>query len=385
MPRMDEVDVIVAGAGVVGLACARELALAGLEVAVVEREAAFGSGVSSRNSEVVHAGLYYPPGSLKARLCVRGRQLLYAYAEARGVPHRRCGKLIVATNDAECAALDVIAARAKAAGVADLRRIEAAEAVALEPQLHCVAALLSPSSGIVDSHALMMALLADAEARGTLLAVKSPFGSARRAAGRWVVRTGGPEPFELACRWIVDAAGLAAQDVARAIEGYPPASIPRQRLAKGHYFALAGKAPFSRLVYPTPVDGGLGVHLTLDLGGQARFGPDVEWLPALTRESDLDYAVDPGRRTAFEDSVRRYWPGLPEGALQPAYTGVRPKLSGPGEPAADFAIDGPARHGVEGVVALFGIESPGLTASMAIAELVREVVAGDARLARKLL
>ena len=379
---MDEVDVIVAGAGVVGLACARELALAGLEVVLIEREAAFGSGVSSRNSEVVHAGLYYPPGSLKARLCVRGRQLLYAYAEARGVPHRRCGKLIVATNDAEIAALDVIAARARAAGVDNLRRLEGTEARALEPQLHCVAALLSPSSGIVDSHALMTALLADAEAHGALLAAKSPFAAARRQAGRWIVRTGGDGPFEIACRWIVDAAGLAAQAVASAIEGYPATAIPPQRLAKGHYFALAGRAPFSRLVYPTPVDGGLGVHLTLDLGGQARFGPDVEWLPPGTREDDLDYAVDTARRTAFEDSVRRYWPGLPQGALQPAYTGVRPKLSGPGEPAADFAIDGPARHGLDGVVALFGIESPGLTASMAIAEQVRELVVGAAGVAQ---
>lgn len=380
---MDEVDVIVAGAGVVGLACARELALAGLQVVVVEREAAFGSGVSSRNSEVVHAGLYYPPGSLKARLCVRGRQLLYAYAESRGVPLRRCGKLIVATSDEERPALELIAARARAAGVGNLRRLDADEAQALEPPLRCVAALLSPSSGIVDSHALMTSLLADAEAHGALLAVRSPFESARRAGNRWIVRTGGPEPFEIACRWIVDAAGLAAQDVARGIEGYPAAAIPAQRLAKGHYFALAGRAPFSRLVYPTPVDGGLGVHLTLDLGGQARFGPDVEWLPEGTRETDLDYTVDAGRRAAFEASVRRYWPGLPEGALQPAYTGVRPKISGPGEAAADFAIDGPARHGLDGVVALFGIESPGLTAALAIGEQVGAWVCGHAGTSRQ--
>jgi L-2-hydroxyglutarate oxidase LhgO len=371
---MDQVDVIVVGAGVVGLAVARELAVAGSSVVLIEREGGFGAGVSSRNSEVIHAGLYYPPGSLKAQLCVRGKHLLYEFAQARGVPHRRCGKLIVATSEAELPALDTIASRAAEAGVSDLQRLDRAQCKAIESQVEALAALISPSSGIVDSHALMTALLAEAEAHGALLALRSPFDRARRAPAGWVVHTAGSEPFEIGCRWIIDAAGIAAQAVALAIESFPGRAIPPQRLAKGHYFALPGRAPFSRLVYPTPVDGGLGVHLTLDLGGQARFGPDVEWLPAATDEAALDYAVDPTRREAFEASVRRYWPGLPAGALQPAYTGVRPKLSGPGEPAADFVIDGPARHGVPGVVALFGIESPGLTASLAIAERVRAIV-----------
>jgi L-2-hydroxyglutarate oxidase LhgO len=364
---MDRVDGVVVGAGVVGLATARALADAGLEIVILEREALYGSGVSARNSEVVHAGLYYPAGSLKARLCVRGRELLYAYAAARGLPHRRCGKLIVATGAAELPKLDAIAAAARANGVADLQPLCAAAAQALEPALACAGALLSPSSGIVDSHALMTSLLGDAERAGALLALRSPFEAAEPTAAGWVVRSGGDEPFELQCRWLVNAAGLDAQRVARAMRGFPAAAVPRRHLAKGHYFALAAKAPFTRLVYPTPVDGGLGVHLTLDLGGQARFGPDVEWI---ADGAAWDYAVDVARRAGFEADIRRYWPGLPEGALQPAYTGVRPKLSGRGEPAADFAIHGPETHGVGGVVQLFGIESPGLTASLAIADEV---------------
>ncbi|MBZ8139836.1 FAD-dependent oxidoreductase [Rubrivivax gelatinosus] len=364
---MDRVEVVVVGAGVVGLAVARALAGSGLEVLILEREGAIGSGVSSRNSEVVHAGLYYPPGSLKARLCVPGRERLYAYCAERGVAVQRCGKLVVATGAAELPKLDTIEARGRAAGVRDLQRLSAAEARALEPALACAGALWSPSSGIVDSHGLMTALLGDAENAGAMLALRSPLLAARRDGEGWIVATGGDEAFELGTRWIVNAAALDAQQVARTMAGFPPAAVPPTWRAKGHYFSLAGRAPFKHLVYPTPVDGGLGVHLTLDLGGQARFGPDVEWLPP---GAALDYAVDASRQAAFEADIRRYWPALPAGALQPAYSGIRPKISGPGEPAADFVIAGPAEHGCPGVVQLFGIESPGLTACLALADQV---------------
>ena len=375
---MDQIDVAVIGAGVVGLAVARALALAGHEVVVLEAAKGFGTGTSSRNSEVIHAGLYYEPGSLKAQLCVQGRRLLYDYCAAHGVAHRRCGKLLVATRDEDLPKLDLIAARGAASGVDDLQRLSRAEALALEPALHCVAALWSPSSGIVDSHGLMTALLGDAEAAGAMLAVASPFDGARRDGARWVLRSAGDEPFEMGARWLVNCAGLAAQDVARRMDGFNPAQVPRQYLAKGHYFSLAARAPFTHLIYPTPVDGGLGVHLTLDLGGQAKFGPDVQWLPDPAPDGaaeTLDYRVDATRSAGFEADIRRYWPGLPSGALQPAYTGVRPKLSGPGAPAADFHIAGPAEHGCAGVVQLFGIESPGLTSSLAIAERVATLVA----------
>ncbi|MCA0239743.1 MAG: NAD(P)/FAD-dependent oxidoreductase [Proteobacteria bacterium] len=377
---MDEVDVLVIGAGVVGLACARALALQGRAVVIVEAAGQFGSGTSSRNSEVVHAGLYYEPGSLKARLCVRGREMLYDYCAARGVAAQRCGKLLVATRAADVAQLEPIRRRAAACGVHDLQPLDGAALRALEPELQAVAALWSPSSGIVDSHGLMAALLGDAEQAGALFAVASPFAGARREGGRWIVRTGNhndSEPFELAARWLVNSAGLQAQAVAARMQGFAAAAIPRRHLAKGHYFGFSGRAPFRHLIYPMPVDGGLGVHLTLDLGGQARFGPDVEWLPDTTDDDDaaLDYAVDPARLPAFEAEIRRYWPALPAGSLQPAYSGIRPKLSGPGAPAADFHIAGPAQHGAAGVVQLFGIESPGLTASLAIGEQVAEIVA----------
>ena len=372
---MDEVDAVVVGAGVVGLAIGRALALQGLQVVILEQATAFGTGTSSRNSEVVHAGLYYPPGSLKARLCVQGKALLYAYCAERGVGIRRCGKLLVATRDDDLHKLDTIRAHASACGVDDLQPLTRAQALALEPELSCTAALLSPSSGIVDSHGLMTALLGDAQNAGALYAVASPFDRATLAGGHWQVHTGGDEPFELATRWLVNAAGLDAQLVAARMNGYPPAAVPRRHLAKGHYFSLARRAPFSHLIYPTPVDGGLGVHLTLDLAGQARFGPDVKWLPdSADSGAALDYAPDPARQASFEAEVRRYWPRLPEGALQASYTGIRPKLSGPGEPAADFRIEGPAQHGVAGVVQLFGIESPGLTASLAIGQHVAAMV-----------
>lgn len=374
---MDRVDAMVVGAGVVGLAIARELARAGLGVVIAERERLIGSGVSSRNSEVVHAGLYYPPGSVRAELCVRGKHLLYDFCQARGVPFKRCGKLIVATRPEDEAKLDVIRQRGEAAGVHDLRPLTRAEAQALEPELQCTAALLSPSSGIVDSHGLMTALLGDAEHAGAALALTSAFLGAERDGEGWRVRVAGAagEPdFELGARWLVNAAGLDAQAVARAMQGFPAEAIPKRFVARGHYFALAGRAPFSRLIYPTPVDGGLGVHLTLDLGGQARFGPDVEWFESDAPGPALGYDVDAARSQAFYAEVRRYWPRLPDGAMTPSYTGIRPKLSGPGEPAADFRIDGPAQHGVPGVVHLFGIESPGLTSSMAIGEKVAAIV-----------
>ena len=373
---MDRIECAVVGAGVVGLAVARALAQAGREVVILEAEGLIGSGVSSRNSEVIHAGIYYPAGSLKARLCVRGRELLYEYCAQRHVPHRRCGKLVVATRDEDLPRLQSIARHAADNGVS-LTPLTRAQAQAMEPELEARAALLSPDSGIVDSHALMTALLGDAEQAGAVLALRSPLSGARRQGRGWVLRSEGEAAIELQADWIVNCAGLGAQAAARRMQGFPADAIPARRLAKGHYFSLAGRAPFTRLVYPTPVDGGLGIHLTLDLGGQARFGPDVQWLPAVADDATLDYEVDASRAAAFEADIRRYWPGLPEGGLQPAYTGIRPKLSAAGEPAEDFRIDGPRRHGIPGVVQLFGIESPGLTAALAIAEAVAAEVARD--------
>lgn len=358
---MDQVEVAVIGAGVVGLAIARELALRGREVVVIEAAGAIGTGISSRNSEVIHAGVYYPQGSLKARLCVRGKALLYGYCAVRGIAHRRCGKLIVATRREDLPRLDWLAASAAANGVDDLRWLSQAETLALEPALHAAGALLSPSSGIVDSHALMMALLSDAERTGATLALASPVTGGARDGDGWRLRVG--DDFEMGARHVINAAGLFASQVAESL-GTP---APALRFARGHYFSLAGRAPFTRLIYPLPVDGGLGVHLTLDLGGQARFGPDVQWLPD-SDPATLDYAVDPGLAPAFEAEVRGYWPGLPAGALQPAYSGIRPKLNGPGEAAADFRIDTPA----PGLIQLFGIESPGLTAALALAEEVAD-------------
>ena len=356
---MDQVEVAVIGAGVVGLAVARELALRGREVVVIEAAGAIGTGISSRNSEVVHAGLYDPAGSLKAQLCVRGRQLLYDYCEARGIPHRRCGKLVVATREADLPRLQALATRAAANGVGDLELLDRAAVRALEPALRAEGALWSPSSGIVDSHGLMTALLGDAQRAGATLALASPVsGGLRRDAG-WQLQVGG---YELGARHVINAAGLFAAQVSASLG----VAAPTLRFARGHYFSLAGRAPFSRLIYPLPVDGGLGVHLTLDLGGQARFGPDVQWLSD-TAPDALGYAVDPALAPAFEAEVRRYWPDLPAGALAPAYAGIRPKLNGPGEPAADFRIDTQA-----GLVNLLGIESPGLTASLALAQAVAE-------------
>lgn len=371
---MENIEAVVIGAGVVGLACARTLAQRGIETVVLERHDAFGTETSARNSEVIHAGLYYPAGSLKAELCVAGKRLLYDFCAAHGVAHRRCGKLIVATSEAQAAQLDALRRQGETNGVDDLRLLTAAEARALEPELACHAALLSPSTGIVDSHGLMLALLGDAERAGAALALCSPLlrGSveAGSAGGKdgIVLETGGAEPLRLRAGLVINAAGLSAPRIAGALAGFPAAHLPRAYYAKGNYYALTGRAPFSRLVYPLPEPGGLGVHLTLDLGGQARFGPDVEW-PA-DPGVEPDYRVDPARADGFYAEVRRYWPGLRDGALAPAYAGIRPKIAGPGEAAADFVLQGPAEHGVPGLINLFGIESPGLTASLAIAERV---------------
>ena len=361
----DEVGCAVVGAGVVGLAVARALAMAGHEVVVLEAENAFGTVTSARNSEVIHAGLYYPPGSLRALLCVRGKALLYDFCASHQVAHRRCGKLIVAADDAELPALQSLHATAAANGVNDLQWLDGAQARALEPALACRAALLSPSTGIVDSHGLMLALLGEAQAHGAALALCSPVRAARVTPRGLALEVGGDAPCTLHARHVVNAAGLTAPALARATRGLPPDCVPREHLAKGCYFTLPGRAPFSRLIYPAPGQAGhLGVHLTLDLGGQARFGPSFRWVDA------VDYRVDPAEADAFYAEVRRYWPALPDGVLQPGYAGLRPKISGPGEAMADFRIDGPALHGVAGLVNLFGIESPGLTAALAIAERV---------------
>ncbi len=368
MSGMERVDCVVVGAGVVGLAVARALALAGREVIVLEAADAIGTGTSSRNSEVIHAGLYYTPGSWKARLCVRGRDLLYDYCAAHGVEHRGCGTLIVATDASQHAGLRALQQRAAACGVHDLQWLDGAAARALEPALHCTAALLSPSTGIVDSHGLMLALQGEAEAHGAMLALLSPLERLRRVDAGFELQVGGDAPMALHARSVVNGAGLHALQLASCFDGLAQTPL-RPYWARGHYFTCPGKPAFSRLIYPMPDEAGLGVHVTLDLGGQMRFGPDVQWIALADRGAE-DYRVDPARAAPFADAIRRYWPALPDGALQAAYAGIRPKIAGPGQPAADFLIQGPAEHGAAGLVNLFGIESPGLTASLAIAEQV---------------
>lgn len=365
---MDHISTIVVGAGVVGLAAARALALAGYDVLVLEANDSFGMETSARNSEVIHAGIYYPAGSLMARCCVEGRQALYAFCDSHGVAYRKCGKLLVATDAAEVATLDSIRARAAANG-APLTPLSRAEALALEPALRCEGALLSPETGVIDSHGYMLALKGDAEARGAMFAFHAPVARIAAREGRFVVEVGGGDPMTLSCDRLVNAAGHGAPGLAAAMEGYDTALAPRAYLAKGNYFTLAGRSPFSRLIYPVPQPGGLGVHLTLDLGGQAKFGPDVEWIER------VDYAVDPARGERFYAAIRRYWPGLPDGALQPGYAGIRPKIAPPEAGTQDFCVQGPSAHGLKGLVHLFGVESPGLTASLALAALTRETLA----------
>ena len=361
---MDSVDCLVIGAGVIGLAVARALARAGREVVVLESERLVGSGISSRNSEVIHAGVYYPTGLRKTRLCVEGKAMLYDFCREYGVPHRRCGKILVATTEGEIGTLAGIKAQAEANGVMDLVWLSRDEARALEPALRVMTALLSPSTGIVDSHAFMLALLGDAERFGAMLALETPVVGGRSAARGLIIETGGGSPTSIAANVVINSAGLGAQAVAQSIAGMPREKIPPLHLAKGNYFALATPSPFSHLIYPMPTPGGLGVHLTLDMAGRARFGPDVEWIGA------IDYAVDPGRGDGFYAAIRAYWPELPDGALQPDYSGIRPKIERPGGSTTDFLVQDQRDHGVAGLINLFGIESPGLTSSLAIAELV---------------
>jgi L-2-hydroxyglutarate oxidase LhgO len=361
---MERIECVVIGAGVIGLALARQLALSGREVIVLESEDRIGTGTSSRNSEVIHAGIYYAEGSLKARLCVEGNQALYAYCRERGIDHRRCGKLIVATEESQIAILCQIQGKARANGAEALRWITAKEAAVLEPRLHCVAALLSPSTGIVDSHGLMKSLLQEAESRGAVLVLRSPLLGGRKFSGGLELEVGGSDPMRIQADHVFNCAGLHAHEVARSMEGIHLDAIPPVYYAKGNYYGLSGAAPFSRLVYPVPEPAGLGVHMTLDLAGQARFGPDVEWVEG------IDYAVDPGRAEAFYAEIRRYWPELGDGTLQPAYSGIRPKLQGPKDTTKDFLIQGADDHGVPGLVTLLGIESPGLTACLALAKYV---------------
>jgi L-2-hydroxyglutarate oxidase LhgO len=368
----EAVECVVVGAGIVGLAVARALALQGHEVLVLEKERWVGSDTSSRNSEVIHAGLYYPKNSLKARFCVEGKHRLYAYCAERGVPHKRLGKLVVATKDEEVPILQGLDAKARGNGVADLEWLDAPAARALESALHCVGAYRSPSTGIVDSHALMLAFEADAEAAGAMVVLRAPVVEGRVTDRGFALEVGGDEPMALECRLLVNSAGLYAPRLARRIAGLPPASIPRDYYCRGVYFTLSGRAPFRHLVYPVPEAAGLGVHLTLDMGGQAKFGPDTEWIDG------VDYTVDPRRGDRFYAAIRTYWPGLPDGALQPGYAGIRPKISAPGEPAADFVVQGPAEHGVPGLVNLYGIESPGITASLALADHVARRIGEDA-------
>jgi L-2-hydroxyglutarate oxidase LhgO len=363
-------QVLVIGAGVIGLAIARAVAVRGHDVIVAEMTGGIANGVSSRNSEVIHGGLYYPTGSLRAQHCVNGRRMLYAFCASHGVPHRRCGKLIVATDQAEMGKVEGIMRQGEANGVEGLELIGGNAARALEPELCCVGALHSPESGIVDSHGFMRALWGDLEDRGGMIAFETTVERISYQAPHWQVQFSGVEAGTLDFDAVVNAGGLGAQALARRIEGYPASKVPRLVLAKGNYFGFAGRPVFSRLVYPTPVDGGLGVHVTLDLAGRMRFGPDVEWI------SEETYSIDASRADSFYERIRTYWPGLPDQSLVPDYCGIRPKLTGRGEPAADFMIAGPADHGMPRLVNLFGIESPGLTSSLSLAEEAVDYLAG---------
>lgn len=367
---MEDLDCIVIGAGVVGLAIARALARKGRDVIVLEKAALIGSETSSHNSEVIHAGIYYDAGSLKARFCVEGRNQLYPFLAERGIAHKKCGKLIVATNDTQNAELKNIEARAIRNGVTDLRMVDKAELREMEPHLNAVAALHSPSTGILDSHGLMLSLQGDLEDRGGMIAFKSPVTRLEATDTGIIVQVEGDNAMQVRAKTLINSAGFSSPLLAAKTKGLAPRHVPTAYYAKGNYFSLAGKAPFSRLIYPVPEKAGLGVHLTLDLGGQARFGPDVEWVDT------PDYKVDPKRGDVFYAAIRDYWPGLPDGALQADYAGIRPKLQAPGEAAVDFRVDGPAEHGLNGLINLFGIESPGLTSSLAIGDYVAEIAMG---------
>ncbi len=359
----DSVECVVVGAGVVGLAAGRALAQAGREVVVIEAAEAMGTATSSRNSEVIHAGIYYPKNSAKAKLCLKGKWALYEYCRTKGIPHRRIGKIIVATQETEIDSLEKYAVQAEANGVDDLRWLSQADIEQREPALRAVKGLLSPSTGIIDSHAYMLSLQGDLESAGGMVALNSEVEDVRVTDNGFLLTAGGQR---LACRYLVNSAGLLAPRVAKRIEGLPDDFVPQAFFAKGHYYSLSGPSPFNQLVYPQAGGGGLGVHVTLDMGGQARFGPDVRWIDG------IDYDFDDSHRADFVAAIRRYYPALDESRLQPAYTGIRPKISGPGEPAADFQIQGPDQHGIAGLVNFFGIESPGLTASLALADSLLE-------------
>ena len=366
----ERVDCVVIGAGVVGLAAARRLAMAGREVILLEAADMIGTGTSSRNSEVIHAGIYYPTGSFKAQACVAGKQWLYRYCPEHGVPHARIGKVIVATEESQVPRLVALRELAAANGVPDLEWLDAAAVKRMEPAVRAVAGLFSPSTGVIDSHGLMLAYQGDAEAHGAMIAFCAPVEGGAVTPEGILLRVGGAEPMALLCRTVVNSAGLHAPQLATSIEGMPRELIPRAYCAKGNYFSVAGRQPFTHLVYPMPEASVLGVHVTLDLAGQCRFGPDLEWVDR------LDYEVDPRRAERFYDAIRTYYPDLRDGSLQPAYSGIRPKIHGPGEPQPDFLLQGPNAHGVPGLVNLFGIESPGLTASPAIAEAVLRLTSG---------
>jgi L-2-hydroxyglutarate oxidase LhgO len=368
MSTRESTQVVVVGTGVVGLAVARTLAQIHREVLILDANRSFGMGSSARSSEVIHAGLYYPQGSLKARTCVRGRQLLYQYAALRGVEVRKTGKLIVACSSEELGALERLRSHAQANGVADVRALTREEVCDLEPALAVQGALFSPSTGIIDSHALMLALLGDAEACGARAVFNTRITSVHATGVGFTLDIEGAESGQTSCQVLVNCAGMGSVELAKNIVGLDRCWVPRAYLCKGSYFGLPGHVPFRHLIYPVPEPGGLGVHLTFDRAGAARFGPDTQWIES------IDYEVDPRRAVHFEQAILRYWPGLPRGALRPAYAGVRSKIVGPGEPPADFRVDGEREHGVPGLVNLFGIESPGLTAALGLAEHVASLV-----------